>query len=137
MLLQSGNPMNESQFGRYQENLSCPTSVSDFTNVLQDERSTIPINTLLKPVESLPKRVGGGGPQFPNPSTHITFYVQGVISKHSAWSITRKSKIENYFTFFFTYSLQLSCITYIPVKAVSSKRQVSDAMSGGYGIQCE
>ncbi|KAK3553746.1 hypothetical protein QTP70_007607 [Hemibagrus guttatus] len=36
---------------------SCPTSAPDLTNVLLEERSNIPINTLLNLVESLPKRV--------------------------------------------------------------------------------
>uniref|UniRef100_A0AAR2L0Y8 Tc1-like transposase DDE domain-containing protein n=1 Tax=Pygocentrus nattereri TaxID=42514 RepID=A0AAR2L0Y8_PYGNA len=36
---------------------SRPTSVSDLTNELLEERSKIPINTLLTLVESLPRRV--------------------------------------------------------------------------------
>ena len=36
---------------------SCPTSVSDLTNVFLEEWAKIPINTLLNLVESLPRRV--------------------------------------------------------------------------------
>jgi len=36
---------------------SCPTSVPDLTNTLLGEWSKIPINTLLNPVENLPRRV--------------------------------------------------------------------------------
>jgi len=36
---------------------SCPTSVPDLTNTLLEEWSKIPINTLLNPVENLPRRV--------------------------------------------------------------------------------
>ncbi|KAL7857365.1 hypothetical protein SRHO_G00162640 [Serrasalmus rhombeus] len=36
---------------------SCPTSLSDLTNALLEERSKIPINTLLNLVERLPRKV--------------------------------------------------------------------------------
>jgi len=36
---------------------SCPTSVPDLTNTLLEEWSKILINTLLNPVENLPRRV--------------------------------------------------------------------------------
>jgi len=42
---------------RLQARPSHPTSVSDLINVLLEEWSKIPINTLLKLVESLPRRV--------------------------------------------------------------------------------